>query len=118
MRILCTHVPVLCVTGQVPAAFIGRGRGHLHEIPDRLGTLRKLTKWSERIEDTPDIINEAFRQMLTGRPGPVAVEMAWDVMLATASVRRRPARRWPRRPGPRRPTSNGRRRCSPKRAGR
>lgn len=88
----CT-TPVLCVTGQVPAAFIGKGRGHLHEIPDQLGTLRKLTKWSERIErieDAPDIVNEAFQRMLGGRPGPVAIEMAWDVMLATASVRRRP----------------------------
>ena len=28
--------PVLCITGQVPAAFLGRGRGHLHELPDQL----------------------------------------------------------------------------------
>lgn len=83
--------PMLCVTGQVPTGFIDKGRGHLHEIPDQLGTLRKLTKWSqriERIEDTPEIINEAFRQMLSGRPGPVAVEMAWDLMLASGNVRR------------------------------
>ena len=28
------NAPVLCITGQVPSAFIGRGRGHLHELPD------------------------------------------------------------------------------------
>ncbi|SDR25670.1 acetolactate synthase, large subunit [Rhizobiales bacterium GAS113] len=75
--------PVLCVTGQLPSEFIGRRRGHLHEIPDQLGTLRSLCKWAARIErpaDTPRVMNEAFRQMLSGRPGPVAVEMAWDVM--------------------------------------
>jgi acetolactate synthase I/II/III large subunit len=75
--------PVLCVTGQLPSEFIGRGRGHLHELPDQLGTLRTLCKWAARIErpaDVPRVMNEAFRQMLSGRPGPVAVEMAWDVM--------------------------------------
>src|SRR5262245_11628674 len=58
--------PVLCITGQVPAAFIGRGRGHLHELPDQLATLRSLLKWVARIEhpaDVPDVINAAFSQM-------------------------------------------------------
>jgi acetolactate synthase I/II/III large subunit len=81
--------PVLCITGQVPAAFIDRGRGHLHELPDQLATLRSLVKWAARIEhpaDAPDVINAAFSQMLSGRPGPVAVEMAWDSMGSTGWV--------------------------------
>ena len=80
---------VLLITGNVPSTFEGRGRGHLHEIPDQLGLLRRMTKWSariERVEDAPALINEAFRQMLTGRPGPVALEMAWDTMAETAVV--------------------------------
>ena len=75
--------PVMCITGQLPSEFIGRGRGHLHEIPDQLATMRTLCKWVARIErpaDAPRLMNEAFRQMLSGRPGPVALEMAWDVM--------------------------------------
>ena len=40
-----TCTPVLCVTGQVPSAFLGRGRGHLHELSDQLGALRPFTKW-------------------------------------------------------------------------
>lgn len=79
--------PVLLITGNVPSAFEGRGRGHLHEIPDQLGLLRRMTKWSariERVEDAPALVNEAFRQMLGGRPGPVALEMAWDSMAETA----------------------------------
>lgn len=86
---LGTNTPVLCITGQVPSAFIGRGRGHLHELPDQLGLLRSLTKWAARIEraaDAPSILNEAFRQMLSGRPGPVAIEMAWDTMAQTGFV--------------------------------
>ena len=81
--------PVLCITGQVPAAFHGRGRGHLHELPDQLATLRTLTKWAARIErpaDAPAVIAEAFHQMLSGRPGPVAVEMDWDAMAASEAV--------------------------------
>jgi len=42
--------PVLCLTGQVPTAFLGKGRGHLHEMPDQLATLRTFVKWAERIE--------------------------------------------------------------------
>jgi len=86
---LACNAPVFCITGQVPTAFIERGRGHLHELPNQLATLRSLVKWAARIEhpaDAPRLINEAFRQMLSGRPGPVAVEMAWDSMGSTALV--------------------------------
>jgi acetolactate synthase-1/2/3 large subunit len=76
-----TNAPVLCITGQIPSQFLGKRRGALHEIPDQLATLRGLTKWAariERAEDAPDILREAFRIMLSGRRGPVAVEMSWD----------------------------------------
>ena len=99
------NAPVLCITGQVPTAFLGRRRGHLHELPDQLGTLRTLVKWAARIErpaDAPAVLDEAFRQMLSGRPGPVAVEMAWDTMSAAEDVRLLPAASVapPARPGP------------------
>jgi acetolactate synthase I/II/III large subunit len=93
---LCTalgcNTPVLCLTGQTPSAFLGKGRGHLHELPDQLGVLSRLTKWAariERVEDAPEVVNEAFERMLSGRPGPVALEMAWDTMAAKAPVRTR-----------------------------
>jgi acetolactate synthase-1/2/3 large subunit len=97
---LCTalgcNAPVLCLTGQTPSAFIGKGRGHLHELPDQLGVLSRLTKWAariERVEDAAELVNEAFDRMLSGRPGPVALEMAWDTMAAKAAVRSRPGAR-------------------------
>jgi len=95
--------PVLLITGQVPSAFLGRGRGHLHELPDQLATLRSLTKWAARIErpaDAPAILNEAFRQMLSGRPGAVAVEMAWDTMASVGHVEPLGAAAIPRAPAP------------------
>jgi acetolactate synthase-1/2/3 large subunit len=90
---LCTaygaSTPILCVTGEVPSEFIGSGKGHLHELPDQLATLRTLTKWAARIDhpaEAPAQVAEAFRQMCSGRPRPVALEMPWDVFGAKASV--------------------------------
>ena len=90
---LCTaygaSVPVVCVTGQVPTSFIGSGKGHLHELPDQLLTLRTLTKWAERIGqpgDAPVLVAEAFRQATSGRPRPVALEMPWEVFDLEAPV--------------------------------
>ena len=75
--------PVLCVTGQIPSHAIGRGVGELHELPDQLATLQSLTKWAARIDHPADIsptVNEAFRQLRTGRPRPVALETPPDIM--------------------------------------
>ena len=90
---LCTayacNAPVLCVTGQIPSAGIGSGRGYLHEIPDQLGLIQKLTKWASRIdhpEQAPKIIREAFRHLLTGRLRPVEIEMAMDVIAEKKEV--------------------------------
>src|ERR1700728_2741081 len=74
--------PVLCLTGQVPTDFLGKGRGHLHEMPDQLATLRTFVKWADRIEypdAAPAMVSRAFQEMLSGRRGPVSLEMPWDV---------------------------------------
>src|SRR6201994_1554492 len=81
--------PVLCLTGQVPTQFLDRGRGHLHEMPDQLATLRTFVKWAERIEypdAAPAMVSRAFQEMLSGRRGPVALEMPWDVFTQRAEV--------------------------------
>jgi acetolactate synthase-1/2/3 large subunit len=81
--------PVLCLTGQVPTAFLGKGRGHLHEMPDQLATLRTFVKWADRIEypDTaPAMVSRAFQEMMSGRRGPVSLEMPWDVFTQRAQV--------------------------------
>lgn len=78
-----TNAPVLCIAGQIASTQIDAGIGALHEIRDQLGMIRHITKWAERIEtpgDAPAAVQEAFRQMLTGRRGPVELEMAPDIM--------------------------------------
>src|SRR5215813_5916815 len=81
--------PVLCLTGQVPTQFLGKGRGHLHEMPDQLATLRTFVKWADRIEYpdiAPSLVSRAFQEMLSGRRGPVALEMPWDVFTQRSEV--------------------------------
>src|SRR5256714_486885 len=81
--------PVLCLTGQVPTQFLGKGRGHLHEMPDQLATLRGFVKWADRIEypdAAPVLVSRAFQEMLSGRRGPVALEMPWDVFTQRAET--------------------------------
>ncbi|CCE10785.1 Thiamine pyrophosphate protein domain protein TPP-binding [Bradyrhizobium sp. STM 3843] len=83
---LCTaygaNAPVLCVTGNIMSHLIGQGRGQLHELPDQLATLRSFIKGAERIthpSGVSDTMANLFTRMLSGRPGPVAVEAPWDV---------------------------------------
>ncbi len=90
---LCTamgcNTPVICLTGQIMSEFLGVGRGHLHELADQAGTLRTLIKHADHIDDvskTSEQVNEAFRIMQSGRPGPVSVEMCWDTMARTWDV--------------------------------
>jgi acetolactate synthase-1/2/3 large subunit len=86
--------PVLCLSGQIPSRHIGRGVGLLHEIPDQLGIMQRLTKWAARIEapqDAARLVAEAFAQMATGRPRPVALEMPMDVMAQEAWLELDPA---------------------------
>ena len=81
--------PVLAFTGQIPSDAIGRGLGMLHEIPDQLGILERLTKHAARIDhpsQAPRAVAEAFRQLRSDRPRPVALEVPMDVLAMKAPV--------------------------------
>jgi acetolactate synthase-1/2/3 large subunit len=83
------NAPVLCVTGQVPGAMIGRLRGQLHEMRDQLATMRTLVKHADRIDhpsEAPLKVARAFQEMMSGRRGPASIEMPWDQFAASAEV--------------------------------
>jgi acetolactate synthase-1/2/3 large subunit len=78
---------VLCISGQIPSNAIGRGLGLLHEIPEQSNILRSLTKWSacaEHPSQVAGLVHEAVRQLRSGRPRPVGLEIPPDVLQATA----------------------------------
>jgi acetolactate synthase I/II/III large subunit len=74
--------PVLCITGQIPSAHIGGGLGFLHEIPNQARALESVTKWQGLVEtgaDIPSLVQEAFRQLNSGRRRPVVLEIPPDI---------------------------------------
>lgn len=96
--------PVVLISGQIPSAEVGRGRGALHEVDDQLEIVRQLTKWCKRVmraEDVPRAIHDAFLSLRTGRLRPVALEVPIDVLRSSAMVRAlkpsRPPRSRPKR---------------------
>ncbi len=79
--------PLIAITGQVARHFIGRDA---FQETDILGVTQPITKHSflvERIEDLADIVHEAFRLALGGRPGPVLIDVPKDVLIAKKGYR-------------------------------
>ena len=83
------NAPVLALIGQIPAAAIGRGLGHLHEIRDQAGIIARLVDHTARIDkpaEAPSKVAKAIRSMREGRPGPAALECAIDIWGARGRV--------------------------------
>src|SRR5947209_7553383 len=72
--------PVLLLGGAAPS--FNAGRGSLQEM-EQVDLFTRITKWSDRVpspDRVPTYMAKAFRAMLTGRPGPVFLEVPWDVL--------------------------------------
>ncbi len=72
--------PLLLIGGAAPLN--QQGRGALQEM-EQVALLRPITKWSVAIHETariPELLTQAVRIALSGRPGPVFVEIPFDVL--------------------------------------
>ena len=72
-------VPVVFITGQVPAALIGK---NAFQETDIIGITRPIVKHSYLVldaRDLPRIMKEAFYIANSGRPGPVMVDVPKNV---------------------------------------
>src|SRR6476660_5216233 len=70
------NAPVLALIGQIPAAAIGKGQSHLHEIRDQAGIISRLVDHSARINrprESSANFSKAFQSMRQGRPDPAAL---------------------------------------------
>ncbi|WFQ78765.1 acetolactate synthase 2 catalytic subunit [Xenorhabdus sp. SF857] len=78
---LLDSVPVVAITGQVSSEFIGTDA--FQEI-DILGMSLSCTKHSflvDSLEKLPQIMADAFSIAMSGRPGPVLVDLPKDIQL-------------------------------------
>ncbi|HHG8788685.1 TPA: acetolactate synthase 2 catalytic subunit [Citrobacter sedlakii] len=83
---LLDSVPVVAITGQVSALFIGTDA--FQEV-DVLGLSLACTKHSflvQSLEELPRIMAEAFDIARSGRPGPVLVDIPKDIQLASGAL--------------------------------
>jgi acetolactate synthase-1/2/3 large subunit len=81
--------PVLLISGQIASTSLGRRRGELHEVEEQLDVFKPITKWNHRVtrvEEIPAAVHEAFRQLQTGRPRPVELEIPPDTLAESAEV--------------------------------
>jgi acetolactate synthase I/II/III large subunit len=78
-------VPMVAITGQVGRAFIGTDA---FQEADISGITLPITKHNFLVQsaaDIPQAIAEAFHLALTGRPGPVLVDLPKDVLQESTS---------------------------------
>lgn len=83
---LLDSVPVVAITGQVSAPFIGTDA--FQEV-DVLGLSLACTKHSflvQSLAELPRIMAEAFDVANAGRPGPVLVDIPKDIQLASGAL--------------------------------
>lgn len=76
-------IPMVAITGQVPLAMIGTDA--FQEV-DTYGMTIPITKHNFLVRDVaelPTVIPEAFRIAMSGRPGPVLVDIPKDVQNAS-----------------------------------
>lgn len=79
--------PVLLICGEVDTEHLHKGWGALHELDNQVGILESVTKWRTCVADITEIpaaVSEAFEQMHTGCPKPVALSIPYDVLDAEA----------------------------------
>ena len=82
--------PVLALVSDIPSALIGRDLGALHEVPNQIDCFRPVTRWAETVGDAAEFapaVQRAFEQFRSARPGPVALSLPTDLLMARVASR-------------------------------
>src|SRR2546430_4434647 len=75
-------IPILCITGQAP-----RARMHKEDFQavDIQAIAKPVSKWATTVMEpaqAPRAFQQAFHLMRSGRPGPVLIDLPFDVQMA------------------------------------
>jgi tartronate-semialdehyde synthase len=75
-------IPILCITGQAPRARLYKEDFQAVDIE---AISKPVTKWSVMVREpalVPQVFQQAFHVMRSGRPGPVLIDLPFDVQMA------------------------------------
>src|SRR5256712_7950585 len=75
-------IPILCITGQAPRARLYKEDFQAVDIE---AISKPVTKWSVTVREpalVPRVFQQAFHLMRSGRPGPVLIDLPFDVQMA------------------------------------
>jgi tartronate-semialdehyde synthase len=75
-------IPILCITGQAPRARIYKEDFQAVDIES---IAKPVTKWAVTVREpalVPRAFQQAFHLMRSGRPGPVLIDLPFDVQVA------------------------------------
>jgi len=75
-------IPILCVTGQAPRARLYKEDFQAVDIES---IAKPVTKWAVTVREpaqVPRAFQQAFHLMRSGRPGPVLIDLPFDVQVA------------------------------------
>jgi tartronate-semialdehyde synthase len=74
-------IPILCVTGQAPRARLYKEDFQAVDIES---IAKPVTKWAVTVREpalVPRVFQQAFHVMRSGRPGPVLIDLPFDVQM-------------------------------------
>jgi len=75
-------IPILCITGQAPRARLHKEDFQAVDIKE---IARPVAKWATTVMEPaqlPGALQQAFHLMRSGRPGPVLLDLPFDVQMA------------------------------------
>ncbi|MEK9753696.1 MAG: thiamine pyrophosphate-binding protein [Rhodospirillaceae bacterium] len=84
-------VPFLAITGNVPTNQFGRGafqelyRHYQADFPSTVQAYCKRVYQPTRGEQVPMMVRQAWKTMVTGRPGPVVLDVPFDIFKEAAA---------------------------------
>ncbi len=75
-------IPILCITGQAPRARLHKEDFQAVDIASIAKPLTKMATTVLEPAQVPQVFQQAFHLMRSGRPGPVLIDLPIDVQLA------------------------------------
>src|SRR5437762_7807850 len=75
-------IPILCITGQAPVARLHKEDFQAVDIASIAAPVTKMAATVLEPAQVPGVFAQAFHLMRSGRPGPVLIDLPFDVQLA------------------------------------